>query len=160
MLQLLRLDHGIAHNRSALRSVIRLISQFLKENNLSNTLRALQVREPAECCMRCVVQFAFVEQEESQITMNTVDNVDKFVLDIQQGRTSIMRPLGRLRCAHVLSQVGTLSSKPRRRCGCPPTSWLTSSSRYLQRVSCVAACATWRQQCCMDRFRSFWSSPR
>jgi len=45
--------------------VIRLIAQFLKENNLTNTFLALQ--------------------KESQISLNTVENLDHLVSDIKNG---------------------------------------------------------------------------
>jgi WD40 repeat-containing protein SMU1 len=45
--------------------VIRLIAQFLKENNLNNTFLALQ--------------------KETQISLNTVENVDNLVSDIKNG---------------------------------------------------------------------------
>lgn len=46
--------------------VIKLVQQFLKENGLTASLQALQ--------------------EESQVTMNTVDDVEKFGTDIVNGR--------------------------------------------------------------------------
>lgn len=55
-----------AHLEVESSDVIKLIMQFLKENNLLTTLRALQ--------------------DESQVTLNTVDNVDRFGLDILHGR--------------------------------------------------------------------------
>ena len=46
--------------------LVRIIQQFLKENSLHATLHALQ--------------------EESQVALNTVENVEAFVADVQHGR--------------------------------------------------------------------------
>ena len=46
--------------------VIKLVIQSLKENGLLNTLRTLQ--------------------EESQVTLNTTDDVERFSMDIIHGR--------------------------------------------------------------------------
>jgi len=46
--------------------MVKLILQFLKENHLYSTMHTLQ--------------------EEAQVTLNTVDNLDKFVADIMHGR--------------------------------------------------------------------------
>ena len=46
--------------------VIRLILQFLKENSLTNAMQALQ--------------------EESQVALNTVESVDGFLAEVQNGR--------------------------------------------------------------------------
>lgn len=46
--------------------VIRLILQFLKENNLTDSMKLLQ--------------------NESGVTLNTVDSVDNFTSDIRHGR--------------------------------------------------------------------------
>ena len=45
--------------------VVRVVLQFLKENGLTNAMLALQ--------------------DESQVALNTVDNLDTFVHDVQQG---------------------------------------------------------------------------
>jgi hypothetical protein len=46
--------------------VVKVVAQFLKENQLTESLRALQ--------------------EEAQVALNTVDDVEAFVGDVQQGR--------------------------------------------------------------------------
>lgn len=45
--------------------VIKVILQFLKENNLHKTMKALQ--------------------EESNVSLNVVDNLDKLISDIHHG---------------------------------------------------------------------------
>ena len=47
------------------KDVIRLMLQFMKENNLANSMRELQT--------------------ESDVTLNTVDNLESFISDIQRG---------------------------------------------------------------------------
>ena len=47
------------------KDVIRLMLQFMKENNLSNSMRELQL--------------------ESDVTLNTVDNLESFLTDIHKG---------------------------------------------------------------------------
>ena len=46
--------------------VVRVVLQFLKENGLTNAMLALQ--------------------DESQVALNTVDNLEAFVADVQHGR--------------------------------------------------------------------------
>ena len=46
--------------------VVRVVLQFLKENNLTDAMQALQ--------------------KESGVTLNTVDNVENFAKDIRNGR--------------------------------------------------------------------------
>ena len=46
--------------------VVRVVLQFLKENNLTGAMQALQ--------------------KESGVTLNTVDNVENFAKDIRNGR--------------------------------------------------------------------------
>lgn len=52
------------------KDVIRLMIQFLKENNLSETMNTLQ--------------------RESNVTLNTVDNVEQFMADIYAGRWDVV----------------------------------------------------------------------
>lgn len=59
------------------RDVIRLMLQFMKENNMTNSMRELQI--------------------ESDVTLNTVDNLESFTSDIQKGHWD-----------SVLSQVSSL----------------------------------------------------
>lgn len=74
-------------------SVIRLIQQFLKENNLQRTLATLQVNltiyrlyDIETHKVRHNVLIFFVQnQEETSITLNTVDSVESFVTEINCG---------------------------------------------------------------------------
>jgi WD40 repeat-containing protein SMU1 len=50
--------------------IIRLVLQFLKENNLTSSMQQLQ--------------------RESGVTLNTVDNVDSFLNDIRHGRWDLV----------------------------------------------------------------------
>lgn len=59
------------------KDVIRLMLQFMKENNLTNSMRELQT--------------------ESDVTLNTVDNLESFISDIQRGHWD-----------SVISQVSSL----------------------------------------------------
>jgi WD40 repeat-containing protein SMU1 len=60
------------------KDVIRLMLQFMKENNLSNSMRELQL--------------------ETDVTLNTVDNLEAFVSDIQKGHwDSVMAQVSSLK---------------------------------------------------------------
>lgn len=62
-------------------SVLKLVLQFLKENNLTNTVKTLQ--------------------EESNVTLNTVDNMDHFTSDIVNGRKQQTKQLHNIICFAV-----------------------------------------------------------
>ena len=60
------------------KDVIRLMLQFMKENNLTNSMRELQT--------------------ESDVTLNTVDNMEAFLSDIQKGHwDSVMAQVSSLK---------------------------------------------------------------
>ena len=67
--------------------VVRVVLQFLKENGLTNAMLALQ--------------------DESQVALNTVDNLDTFVHDVQQGHwESVMTTVATLKLpAGLLSDL-------------------------------------------------------
>lgn len=66
--------------------VVRLIQQYLKESNLSRTLTVLQVG-PAGISLRNISlkNYLFRPQEETSISLNTVDSQDAFTADINNG---------------------------------------------------------------------------
>ncbi|KAJ3128856.1 Serine/threonine-protein kinase smu1 [Physocladia obscura] len=87
--------------------VIRLVQQFLKENNLLRTLHVLQVHFSYLCALFCaLVRLPLVtlpnqhtklqqtnkqtnkqtNQEESGVALNTVDSLELFAVDVAQGR--------------------------------------------------------------------------
>ena len=62
--------------------VVKVVLQFLKENSLTASLQALQ--------------------DESQVALNTVENLDGLVADVQQGRWDA-----------VMSTIATLKLSPK-----------------------------------------------
>ena len=79
--------------------VVRVVLQFLKENGLTNAMLALQ--------------------DESQVALNTVDNLDTFVHDVQQGHwesvmttvATLKLPMGLL--SDLYEQVNRAHEAPR-----------------------------------------------
>lgn len=67
--------------------MIRLIQQYLKESNLHKTLQTLQVGQFASHSKlkeTICLNLLFL-QEETSVSLNTVDSVDGFVSDIHNG---------------------------------------------------------------------------
>ena len=77
--------------------VVRVVLQFLKENGLTNAMLALQ--------------------DESQVALNTVDNLDTFVHDVQQGHwESVMTTVATLKLpAGLLSDLYEQATRPHKR---------------------------------------------
>ena len=79
--------------------VVRVVLQFLKENGLTNAMLALQ--------------------DESQVALNTVDNLDTFVHDVQQGHwESVMTTVATLKLptgllSDLYEQVNRAHEAPR-----------------------------------------------
>ena len=61
--------------------VVRLIQQYLKESNLSRTLAVLQVSDQSKVGKSLNQN----SQEETSISLNTVDSQDAFTADINNG---------------------------------------------------------------------------
>lgn len=66
-------------------SVIRLIQQYLKESNLFRTLHTLQVTIELYTVILFKRKTCKSFQEETGVTLNTVDSVDGFCADINNG---------------------------------------------------------------------------
>ena len=66
--------------------VVRLIQQYLKESNLSRTLTVLQVGDVGISLIYIFFKkYLFRPQEETSISLNTVDSQDAFTADINNG---------------------------------------------------------------------------
>lgn len=76
-------------------SVIKVILQFCKENSLVESLNAIQVCTPAmPARLSCIytMQPCVNVQNECQVTLNTVDSIENFVSDINNGRWDQVLP--------------------------------------------------------------------
>lgn len=69
--------------------MIKVILQFFKENGLTESFKTLQVNQ----LHSTISILTCLDQEECQVTLNTVENVESFVGDITNGRWDLVLPV-------------------------------------------------------------------
>ena len=124
------------------RSVIRVILQFCRENNLNQSFAALSAECQVRWCCGACCFWVVASEVRAQVSLNTVDNVDAFSADVAAGRWDTVLPQVALLWCARLSSAPTSQRRPPcrwRSCSCRGASWKSCTSTSFSCVSRRAA---------------------